>query len=180
MALLLFSLTALVVPFRQERKKKRKMVIVNLGGKKKPPTQGITTDASTKMHSPFRTSLSASWYGADTAFPKKIPSGRTEVKGRNRAPGGMVGRQPGGLEGRSAAFWECLTACTPEAGLPSSAMSWQMSLEDRCPQVFWMSGMDFLSEFLVLSLTFPSSLSLLLSLSSPFGAHHLRISLPAE
>lgn len=158
----------------QTGKKKRKMVIVNLGGKKKPHTQGTTTRRQHKDGLTFS-------YGADTALPKKIQVGRTGEKGRNRGARGHSGEETGGIGGSICSHWKCLTACTPEAGLPSSAMSWQkMSLEDRCPQVFWMSGMDFLSEFLALSLTFPSSLTLLLSLSSPFGAHHVRLSLPAE
>lgn len=53
------------------------MVIVNLGGKKKPHTQGKkkSLDASTKMHSPFPMGLSASWYGADTALLQRQERG---------------------------------------------------------------------------------------------------------
>ena len=158
----------------QTRKKKRKMIIVNLGGKRNHTHREKPPDASTEMHSPFRSELTQ-------LSPKRSKQGGLGKSAETSTPEGTVGRKLGGLEGRSAACWKCLTACTPEAGLPSSAMSWQkMSLEDRCPQVFWMSGMDFLSGFLALSLTFPSSLTLLLSLSSPFGAHHVRLSLPAE
>lgn len=108
--LFFFSLTALVVPFEQERKK-RKMVIVNLE-EKKPHTQGITTDASTKMDSPFKVRVSLPAGTELTQLSLKDPSGRTEVKGRNRGTRGD--------DREATEDWrticsqhKCLTACTP-------------------------------------------------------------------
>lgn len=66
---------------------KKKILIVNLRREKKPHTQGKRSpDASTKMHSPFPTGLSASWYRADTAFLK------SQHRIAGEAPMGALGK----------------------------------------------------------------------------------------
>jgi hypothetical protein len=83
----------------QTRKKKRKMIIVNLGGKKKPNTQGKTTR---RQH---RDALTFS-FGADTALPKKIQAGRTGEKCRNKHTRGHGGEEAGGIGGSICSLLE--------------------------------------------------------------------------
>lgn len=117
------------------------------------------------MHSPFRTSLSASWYGADTALPKKIPPGRTGVKGRNRGTRGHGREATGGIggpicsllgvsdcpysRGRTAIFCHELAEDEPGRQMSTGVLD----VRDGFP--VWVPGavtdISFLTEFVVIS-----------------------------
>lgn len=143
----------------QTRKKKRKMIIVNLGGKKKPHTQGKTTR---RQH---RDALTFS-FGADTALPKKIQAGRTGEKCRNKHTRGHGGEEAGGIGGSICSLLE-VSDCLYSGGraaifcheLAEDEPGRQMStgvLDVRDGFPVWVPGavtdISFLTDFVVITL----------------------------